>query len=118
MLESDQAWETNVPFALGNTDGFNRHNAQWYSFGNWFLYSCNEKFTAVWRSEIFRDNNGVRTGTAADYVEFTLGGIYKPKPYLWIRPEARYDFTNGPKVYNDNTRNSQLTLGFDIILLF
>ena len=118
VLESDQAWETNVPFALGNTDGFNRHNAQWYSFGNWFLYSCNDKFTAVWRSEIFRDNNGVRTGTAGDYMEFTLGGIYKPKPYLWIRPEARYDFTNGAKVYNDNTRNSQLTLGFDIILLF
>lgn len=118
VMETDQAWETNVPFALGNTGGFNRHNAQWYSFGNWFLYSFNEKLTGVWRSEIFRDNNGVRTGTAADYNEFTLGAIYKPKPYIWIRPEARYDFTNGPKVYNDNTRNSQLTLAFDIILLF
>jgi Putative beta-barrel porin-2, OmpL-like. bbp2 len=118
VMETDQAWETNVPFALGNTGGFNRHNAQWYSFGNWFLYQCNDKFTGVWRSEIFRDNNGVRTGTAGDYMEFTLGGIYKPKPYIWVRPEVRYDFTNGAKVYNDNTRSSQLTLGFDIILLF
>ena len=33
-----------------------------------------------------------RTGTAANYAEFTLGAIYKPKPYLWIRPEARYDW--------------------------
>ena len=74
VMETDQAWETNVPFALGNTDGFNRHNAQWYSFGNWFLYSFNDKLTGVWRSEIFRDNNGVRTGTAGDYNEFTLGG--------------------------------------------
>ncbi len=118
VMETDQAWETNVPFALGNKDGFNRHNAQWYSFGNWFLYQFNDKFTGVWRSEIFRDNNGVRTGTAGNYCEFTVGGIYKPKPYIWIRPEARYDFTNGPKVYNDDTRSSQLTLGFDIILLF
>ncbi len=118
VLETDQGWETNVPFALGNTGGFNRHNAQWYSFGNWFLYKFNDKMTGVWRSEIFRDNNGVRTGTAGDYNEFTLGGIYKPKPYLWIRPEIRYDFTNGMKVYNDNTRSSQLTLAFDIILLF
>ncbi len=118
VLETDQAWETNVPFALGNTDGFNRHNAQWYSFGNWFLYSFNEKLTGVWRSEIFRDNNGVRTGFSANYSEFTLGAIYKPKPYLWIRPEARYDFANGARPYNDGTRTSQLTLGFDIILLF
>jgi Putative beta-barrel porin-2, OmpL-like. bbp2 len=118
VMETDQAWETNVPFALGNTDGFNRHNAQWYSFGNWFLYNFNDKFTGVWRSEIFRDNNGVRTGTVADYCEFTVGGIYKPKPYIWIRPEIRYDFTNGPKVYNDDTRNSQLTIGFDVIFLF
>ena len=118
VLETDQAWETNVPFALGNTDGFNRHNAQWYSFGNWFLYSFNDKLTGVWRSEIFRDNNGVRTGTAGNYSEFTLGAIYKPKPYIWVRPEARYDFTNGAKVYNDNTRSSQFTIGFDIILLF
>ncbi|WP_435011311.1 outer membrane beta-barrel protein [Tundrisphaera lichenicola] len=118
VLETDQGWETNVPFALGNTGGFNRQNAQWYSFGNWFLYQFNEKLTGVWRSEIFRDNNGVRTGTAANYSEFTLGAIYKPKPYLWIRPEARYDFTDGAKVYNDNTRSSQFTLGFDVILLF
>ena len=118
VMETDQAWETNVPFALGNTDGFNRHNAQWYSFGNWFLYNYNERFTGVWRSEIFRDNNGVRTGTVADYCEFTVGGIYKPKPYIWIRPEIRYDFTNGPKVFNNDTRNSQLTIGFDVIFLF
>ncbi len=121
VLETDQAWETNVPFAQSISKRGNPlagHNAQWYSFGNWFLYQFSEKLTGVWRSEIFRDNNGVRTGTAADYNEFTLGAIYKPKPYIWVRPEARYDFTNGPKVYNDNTRNSQFTLGFDVILLF
>ena len=38
--------------------------------------------------------------------------------FLWIRPEARYDFANGARPYNDGTRTSQLTLGFDIILLF
>ena len=118
VMEADQAWETNVPFARGNQGGFNRQNAQWYGFANWFLYSFNDKLTGVWRSEIFRDNNGVRTGFAANYSEFTLGLIYKPKPYLWVRPEARYDFANGAIPYNDGTRTSQFTLGFDIILLF
>ena len=118
VLEVDQAWETNVPFALGNNDGFNRQNAQWYGFGNWFLYTFNEKLTGVWRSEIFRDNNGVRTGFSGNFSEFTLGLIYKPKSYLWVRPEARYDFANEAIPYNGGTRTSQLTLGFDIILLF
>ncbi|WP_435015548.1 outer membrane beta-barrel protein [Tundrisphaera sp. TA3] len=118
VMEVDNGWETNVPFALGNTNGFNRQNAQWYGFGNWFLYQFSEKLTGVWRSEIFRDNNGVRTGYAGNFSEFTLGLIYKPKPYIWVRPEARYDFANEAIPYNDGTRTSQLTLGFDIILLF
>lgn len=120
VLENDIAWETNVPFAadLGRSGDFNRQNAQWYGFGNWFLYSFNEKLTGVWRSEIFRDNNGVRTGFSANYSEFTLGLIYKPKSYIWVRPEARYDFANGARPYNDGTRTSQLTLGLDVILLF
>ena len=121
VLESDIAWETNIPFAqdLGLSGNFNRQNAQWYGFGNWFLYGFNEKLTGVWRSEIFRDNNGVRTGYATNFSEFTLGLIYKPKSYIWIRPEARYDFTNGgTKAYNDGTRSSQFTLAIDAILLF
>ena len=120
VLENDIAWETNVPFAqdLGRSGTFNRQNAQWYGFGNWFLYAFNEKLTGVWRSEIFRDNNGVRTGYAANYAEFTLGMIYKPKSYIWLRPEARYDFANGATPYNDGTRSSQLTLAIDAILLF
>ena len=120
VLENDIAWETNVPFAqdLGQSGDFNRQNAQWYGFGNWFLYSFGEKLTGVWRSEIFRDNNGVRTGFSANYAEFTLGLIYKPKSYIWIRPEARYDFANGATPYNDGTRSSQLTLAVDAILLF
>ena len=96
-------------------------NAEWYSFGNWFLYKItkdSDKLTGVWRSEIFRDNNGVRTGIATNYSEFTLGLIYKPKPYLWVRPEARYDFARSGHPYSDGTRNSQFTLGFDVILLF
>ncbi|MCA1684798.1 MAG: porin, partial [Planctomycetia bacterium] len=94
-----------------------------YSIGNWFLWQFWKKddrdiMTGVWRSEAFRDNNGVRTGFASDFFEFTLGLIIKPKPYLWIRPEARYDFTNGAKAYTDGTRSSQFTLGVDAILLY
>jgi hypothetical protein len=115
VIETDQAIEKNVP---GTGPGGTNQDAEWYSFGNWFLYQFNEKVMGVWRSEIFRDNNGVRTGVATNYSEFTLGAQYKPKPWLWIRPEARYDFARSGHPYSDGTRNSQLTLAFDVILLY
>ena len=115
VLENDDAYEQNVPgIGVGGTS----KNASWYSFGNWFLYTFNDKFTGVWRSEVFRDNSGVRTGFADTFYTQTLGFIYKPKPYLWVRPEARYDWAQFTHPYNNGTRRSQLTLAFDVILLF
>ena len=48
----------------------------------------------------------------------TLGLIWKPKPYIWIRPEARYDWSQFTRPYIDGTKKSQLTLAVDVILLF
>ena len=119
VMETDQANEQGVPFANGiSSKNKTFQDAGWYSFGNWFLYQFTPKLTGVWRSEIFRDNNGVRTGVATNYSEFTLGAIYKPKDYIWIRPEARYDFARSGHPYSDGTRNSQFTLAFDVIFLF
>ena len=117
VLETDDSYENNIPGS--GTDGTNR-NDSWYSFGNWFLYKFGDKLTGVWRSEVFHDQGGQRlqTGRADTVYEMTLGLIYKPKPYIWIRPEARYDWSQWIPVYNDNTRKSQLTLAVDAILLF
>jgi hypothetical protein len=120
VLETDESIEKNVPgFGPGGTS----NDAEWYSFGNWFLWQFCKKddrdiITGVWRSEVFRDNNGVRTGFADNFYEMTLGLIIKPKPWLWVRPEARYDWAQFTHPYNDGTRNSQLTLGVDVILLY
>jgi len=120
VMETDQGWEKNVPGLGANPVGSSGavRDEQWYSFGNWFLYSFNEKITGVWRSEWFRDHGGARTGYSDNFYEMTLGLIYKPVDYIWIRPEARYDWAQFTHPYADGTRNSQLTLAFDIILLF
>ncbi len=120
VVESDQGWERNIPGLGANPVGANGQprSEQWYSFGNWFLYQFGDKLTGVWRSEWFRDHGGARTGFSDNFYEMTLGLIYKPVDYIWIRPEARYDWSQFTKPYNDGTRNSQLTLGFDVILLF
>jgi hypothetical protein len=92
----------------------------WYGFTNWFLYTFDtaQKYTGVWRAEIFNDPQGAATGVAGLYDEMTIGLIYKPKPWLWLRPEARYDWAPYSKPYSDGTRSSQFTLSFDIIVLF
>lgn len=125
VIEADQAWELSIPgLASGGRNGAPR-TATWFSFGNWFLYEFTPKFSGVWRSEIFWDPQGARLQNMANgqfvgdrYHEITLGGIWKPNPNLWIRPEARYDWTQFHKAYNDGTRKSQLTLAFDVVLLW
>jgi hypothetical protein len=128
VIENDDSFENNIPGS--GVAGTNR-NDSWYSLGNWFLYKFTDKLTGVWRSEIFHDQGGQRLqtlavgvpnltpGERADTVyEMTLGLIWKPKPFIWVRPEARYDWSQFIPLYNDNTRKSQLTLAIDAILLF
>lgn len=115
VIENDDSFENNIPgFGVGGIP----NNEGWYSFGNWFLYSFTDKLTGVWRSEVFRDNGGARTGFSDNFYEMTLGLIYKPKSWLWFRPEIRYDWAQFTHPYNDGTRNSQLTIGGDLIFLF
>jgi hypothetical protein len=124
VLESDQSFENNIPGSGGVAlpgglfQGGNDRNDSWYSFGNWFLYTFNDKLTGVWRSEVFRDDGGQRLGFRDTLYEMTIGFIYKPKPYIWIRPEARYDWAQFTHPYDGGTRNSQLTLAVDAILLY
>jgi hypothetical protein len=92
----------------------------WYYFANGFLYSFTDTLTGVWRSEVFWDTNGARTGQLVGdrYYEMTLGARYKPKDWLLIRPEVRYDWSQFHPAYSNDTRKSQLTLAFDIIVSF
>lgn len=135
VIETDQGWERNVPglaspIVNGVVQNARAKSQQWQSFGNWFLYNFNDKLTAVWRSEIFWDQQGGRVAltflqqrnrsrfVGDRFYEMTLGLIYKPRPYLWIRPEIRYDWSQYHPAYTENTRKSQLTGGFDVILLY
>src|SRR5262249_43679807 len=92
----------------------------WYGFVHMFLYSFSDKVTGVWRSEVFWDTNGARTGQLVGdrYYEMTLGVRYKPRDWLLIRPEIRYDWSQFHPAYSNDTRKSQLTMGFDVIVLF
>ncbi len=94
------------------------NESAWYGACHWYLYQFTPKLTGVYRAEIFRDQNGAATGSADNYYEQTIGLIYKPKPWIWVRPEARYDWAQFHTPFNDGQRGSQLTLDFDIIFQF
>jgi hypothetical protein len=120
-LQADQVLDKNTP---GFGPGGSNHDTAWFSLVHWFLFGFDDKLTdarltGVWRAEMFRDANGAATGFSGTLFETTLGLIAKPRPWLWIRPEARYDWAaQGGHPFNDGTRNSQLTLAFDVIVLF
>jgi hypothetical protein len=115
-LEVDSVFD---PKILGyGGDPYVPHAAAYYGFVNWFLYQFNEKVTGMWRSEVFWDPYGLATGVADTFHEITVGLNIRPEPWLWVRPEARYDWAQFTHPYNNGTRNSQLTLGFDVIFLF
>ncbi len=124
VMETDQGFENNVagigPFGQSQfvPDNYPAKNVTWYSFGNWFLYNFSDKLTGVWRSEVFWDPTGARTGLQNNYYEQTLGLVYKPKEWLWIRPEVRYDWSQFKPAYIDQSQNKQFTFGFDVIVTF
>ncbi len=124
IVETDQGFENSVagigPIGQSGPvpDNYPAKNVTWFSFGNWFLYNFNDKLTGVWRSEVFWDPSGGRTGLQNNYYGQTLGLIYKPTSWLWIRPEARYDWSQFKPFYIDGTQNKQFTFGLDVILLF
>jgi hypothetical protein len=97
-------------------------DAHWYGVAHYLTYTINEYASATWRTEWFRDADGVRTGTAANYYENTWGLAITPAPNhpvlknLVVRPELRWDFADAPAFGGDN--HNQLTAGFDVIFKF
>ncbi len=115
VMQTDQIYDPNV---LGLGPDNTARSGSWFSFVNWFLYEVNPKLTGVWRSEVFWDPQGQATGYADTFHEMTVGCIYKPKPWLWVRPEARYDWASFTHPFANGTRGSQLTLAVDVIVLY
>jgi hypothetical protein len=99
--------------------GFERAN--WYGVAHYLTYIVNPYVTTVWRAEWFKDDTGVRIGTAGSYVENTLGLALTPwskdrvLKNVVIRPELRWD-TAEHAVFDG--RFNQLTAAVDVIVKF
>lgn len=114
-IETTQAWEAKVP-GLGSEGS--QQNAEWYGFSHYLHWDASPRLSATWRFEIFRDDDGARTGVADTFYESSLGLTYKPRPWFWLRPEARFDWAQFKTPFQDGTRGSQVLIGLDAILLY
>jgi len=120
VLQHDHGFADNVlaPSAGGGAGT----DAQWYGINTHLYYDVSDTVVAGLRGEWFRDQNGIRVcspgrvGAATDnqnvsyatagnytatcapasYYAFTAGVTWKPKPWLSLRPNVRYDWVDGP----------------------
>ncbi len=85
-------------------------DATWYGINSHFYYDIRDDLTAGIRAEWFRDDDGVRvfspartlncpgpsnTCVGASYYQVTAGLNWKPRTWLTLRPNIRYDWSDG-----------------------
>ncbi len=96
-------------------------DAYWYGINQYIFYDFTKTISGGIRGEWFRDSNGTQLiiGTPGSYFEMTAGVNWKPKEWLSLRPEVRYDWANSNvKIYDNHTQNHQLEFAMDIVLDF
>lgn len=122
--------------------------AEWYGINSELFYDINDELKAGLRAEWFRDQNGFRVisparvgaavngngvsyagstsslapaGIGASYYELTAGFNWKPKPWLNLRPQFRYDFvdsSNSTFAPFANARKEQYLFTTDFVISF
>ena len=135
VFQHDNFWQDNDP-VNGGAD------SEWYGINQYLFYTVNDCWKLGARAEWFRDDDGVRlsgaplresfTGgvpaggfltpaaAAGNYYNITLGANWTPRSNLTVRPEVRWDWSDGTtgQPFNSATKDSQFTAAFDAIVVF
>jgi hypothetical protein len=86
VIDGLYGYEDNVP-DLGT--------AHWWGIVQYLTYEVNPRLAPSLRLEFFDDVNGQRTGFSGLYTALTANVYYRPKQWLTLRPELRYDNSEG-----------------------
>jgi hypothetical protein len=94
--------------------------ASWYGVNQYLLYAATDTVSLGLRGEWFRDQGGFRiAGFSASYYASTAGVNWKPKPWLLLRSEARFDWADAPhQIFNSGHRGSQLSIATNLTVSF
>jgi hypothetical protein len=140
VFQHDNFWQDNANPINPALD------AEWYGINQYLLYTVNDCWALGARFEWFRDDDGVRLNGAAlretatgrpaitpipgvvpapgvhagNYYAFTLGANWTPRERITVRPEARWDWSDGTTaaIFGDGMKDSQFTAAIDAIVTF
>lgn len=97
-------------------------DATWYGLNMYLFREITEQWKFGYRFEWFRDDDGTRVieGLAADYYQMSWGLNYSPSDRVRIRPSVRWDWigARGARPFADGTRDDQLLLDCDVLIMF
>jgi hypothetical protein len=89
-------------------------DALWFGLGVQPVFHISDKFTVGGRAELFKDNDGARTGTKVQLVNVSVTPGYLMTPNFLLRGEARVDIAD-QAVFPDRsggvTKNQIVALG-------
>jgi hypothetical protein len=147
IVQHDHGFANNI-YANGQA---NSVDAQWYGINTHAYYDIKDNLSVGIRGEWFRDQNGFRVCTpgrvsaaqgttdnyaaagstaascvAASWYAFTVGMNYKPKKWLNIRPNVRYDWVDGTdpttggayRPFGNGNQSSQILMSTDMTITF
>jgi hypothetical protein len=149
ILQHDHGFANNVLAQGANVD------AQWYGINSHTYYDIKDNLSIGLRAEWFRDQNGFRVCTparvaaatdntgysyaangssngvnssqcvAASWYQVTAGLTYKPKKWLNIRPNIRYDYADGNNTngstympFGNANQTYQVLMSTDVVITF
>ncbi|WP_197997251.1 porin [Gimesia panareensis] len=96
--------------------------AQAYGINQYLFYDLCDTTRAGMRVEYWRDQQGTQLGApGTSYYEITAGINHKLNSCIQVRPEVRWDWADGSDPWttsNGGTKDSQFTVGTDVILVF
>jgi len=96
-------------------------DAFWYGINQYLIYDITDSISAGLRGEWFRDANGTRViaDNPGHYFALTAGVNWKPKGWLTLRPEVRYDWGDAKiNPYINQSKDHQLQFAMDMVIEF
>jgi hypothetical protein len=104
----------NTDYATEEHSAPDGSTAKWYGVAGIAKYDFSDLYSLSVRAEYFKDQDGVRTGTAQALKEITLTPEIRLAKDLIMRPEYRHDWSD-EKVFDSNSKKNQDTVSLAVM---